>query len=80
MEKLDIKKLGIKGIGFAFDRCHKIYILEDEEDKQNMVELGYHVFSMKGLQSAWDNSCSLRFISNAKLDTRFVEQGQYSKY
>ena len=31
----------ILGKEFAFDGCHKIYIIEDDDDKKMAIEYGY---------------------------------------
>ena len=59
---------------FAYDGCHKIYLLEDAEDMNDAIENGYNIYSIDLLQDCYDNSCSLRFISNWKLTTQFVSQ------
>ena len=58
--------------GIAWDTCHKIYILMDDEQVELMREYGYDplittnemsVDEMFLLVEDWyDNSCSLRFI------------------
>lgn len=59
----------------AWDGCHKIYILMDEQEHQKMIGYGYgdddsmlvridgdiH-FAFGLLQSWYDNSCELKFI------------------
>jgi hypothetical protein len=62
---------GAKGI--AFDGCHKIYVLMDDEQMAEMKECGYdplipaeghttdELLSM--LMEWYENSCGLRFIS-----------------
>lgn len=71
-----MKVNGIEIIGskFAYDGCHKIYIIEDEVDERKALELGYDIFIMDELEDAWNNSCELRFISNWKLNKDYVKQ------
>ena len=71
-----MKVNGIEIIGskFAYDGCHKIYIIEDEVDERKALELGYDIFIMDELEDAWNNSCELRFISNWKLNKYYVKQ------
>lgn len=71
-----MKVNGIEIIGskFAYDGCHKIYIIEDENDERKALELGYDIFIMDELEDAWNNSCELRFISNWKLNKDYVKQ------
>lgn len=65
------------GSSFAYDGCHKIYIIEDEEDLNNAKEIGYKIYDIKYIQDAYENSCELKFISNWKLDTQYVTQFKY---
>lgn len=49
--------------GFAYDGCHKIYLLKSKEDEKKMKELGYELYKMgAGLIQCYLDSCSLRFI------------------
>lgn len=50
------------GDKFAFDGCHKIYILEDEEDRKEAEEYDYKIFDLEQLKEKYNNSCSLKFI------------------
>lgn len=62
------------GDKFAFDGCHKIYILEDEEDRKKAEKYDYKIFDLDQLKEKYNNSCSLKFISNWKLNKSYVEQ------
>lgn len=62
------------GDKFAFDGCHKIYIIEDEIDRKEAEEYDYQIFDLKEIQEKYENSCDLKFISNWKLDKRYVKQ------
>lgn len=59
---------------FAYDGCHKIYLIDDDEDENEMVELGYEVLPIELLISIWEDACPLRFISDVKLTKSFVSQ------
>lgn len=61
----------------AWDTCHKIYVLMDDEQVQKMVEYGYKDDMltkdelttremMNTLQDWYDNACGLRFIEAVK--------------
>lgn len=50
---------------FAWDGCHKIYLLDNGE-------AGYKVLPVSELQRVWDQSCPLRFINNWALDKNYV--------
>ena len=68
---------------FAWDGCHKIYLLDNGDTDKNgengyMLskngEPGYKVLPVSRLQRVWDQSCPLRFISNWTLDKDYVPQ------
>ena len=70
----------INGDKFVWDRCYKIYIIEDEDDMRDCQELwgqlhwGEDIFDIIDLENVYNNSCPLRFISNWKLDKKYVKQ------
>lgn len=64
----------VKGTQFAYDGCHKIYIIEDNEDLKIAKEYGYEIYDIKEIKNAYENSCELRFISNWKLNKQYVKQ------
>ena len=74
MEKVKINGKVVSGIGVGFEGCHKIYILENEEDKKLLIDYGYEIYKLKQLKDIWECSCPLRFISSVDLKTTFVEQ------
>ena len=59
---------------FAYDGCHKIYLIEDDEDEKEAIELGYTIKPIKSIMSIYHHSCPLKFIRNWKLDKAFVSQ------
>ena len=59
---------------FAYDGCHKIYIIEDETDLDKAINTGYNIYPIEILPDTYENSCELRFISNWKLDKQYVAQ------
>lgn len=80
MNKMYVNGIEIIGNTFVYDGCHKIYIIEDENDLKDCTELwgelkaGRDIFDICMLEDIYQNSCDLRFISNWKLDKRYVEQ------
>lgn len=60
---------------FAFDGCHKIYLIESIDDLKEAIVAEYSIYPIEGLELAYMDSCSLRFINNWKLDKTFVLQG-----
>ena len=47
---------------FAFDDCHKIYLLNNINDLTEAKKLGYTIYSIEDLIECFIYSCSLRFI------------------
>jgi hypothetical protein len=51
---------------FAFDGCHKIYLMTSNEGKQDMLNNGWvetDFYSIDKLEEVFYNSCGLRFIN-----------------
>ena len=61
---------------FAYDGCHKIYILESKNDRDEAQDCGYDILPIENLRKAFSKSCGLQFISNWKLSKHFVDQFQ----
>lgn len=78
--KLFINGKEVKGNRFVWDNCHKIYVIEDNNDLIDCMEKwgtlvnGTDLFDITEIERIWDNSCSLRFIENWKLNTIYVSQ------
>jgi len=64
----------VNGDKFAYDNCHKIYIIEDQTDIEEAKEIGYDVYPIENLKEIYEHSCELRFISNWKLTKNYVTQ------
>ena len=77
--KINNKKVITNG-KFAYDGCHKIYILEDDEDEKKAIEYGYGILHLKDLEWIWGISCGLRFINNWKLDKTYVAQCEEAEF
>ena len=72
---MKINNVEVVGNKFAYDGCHKIYIIEDTEDEQKAIDCGYEILNISDLIDTYRNSCELRFVRNWKLDKLYV--GQY---
>lgn len=59
---------------FAYDGCHKIYLIEDQNDQNEAIELDYEILPISQLFDTYLESCSLRFISNWKLNKDYARQ------
>lgn len=74
---MKINGIKIYALTFAYDGCHKIYLIEDEIDEKEAIKSGYSVLPIEKLKETYKDSCSLKFISNWKLDKNYV--GQFAK-
>ena len=71
---MKVNGIEIKAKEFAYDRCHKIYLLENEVDKKEAIEIGYDILPIKLLKAAYDTSCGLKFIETWHDFKRIVAQ------
>ena len=72
---MKINGVDVLGNRFAFDGCHKIYIIEDDNDYNEAVSYGYNIHNINELEHIYRHgTCDLVFISNWKLTKRYVEQ------
>lgn len=71
---LEINGRTVLGNTFAYDGCHKIYILEDIEDTKQAIKNGYKICLIETIEDVYNNSCSLKFINNWKLTEVYAEQ------
>ena len=69
-----INGLFVSAFAFAFDGCHKIYLVEDDYDYNKMRSLGYAIYDIEELPMAWVDTCPLRFINSADLNRTYVPQ------
>jgi hypothetical protein len=65
---------------FAYDDCHKIYILESENDRDEARSAGYDILPIKELEETFNDSCGLQFISSWDLSKHFVDQFQDAEF
>jgi len=73
----------IIGKSFFYDGCHKIYVIEDDEDVNHMKEIGWseeQIYPISYLPTAFYGSCSLRFIHNVKLTKTYVKQFEDAEF
>lgn len=57
-----INNVEINAKSFAWDGCHKLYILNDQKAEKEAKELGYNIYAIDSLLSAFVYSCPLRYI------------------
>ena len=53
---------------FAYDGCHKIYLIDDE-DLVAAEKTDYQIVPIEYLPNVWRASCELRFIRTWKLES-----------
>jgi len=71
---MKINNIEIKADKFAYDGCHKIYLLESKADEIESKKLGYKILPIEKIKEVYANSCPLRFISNWNLKKPFAFQ------
>lgn len=71
---MKINDIEVIGKEFAYNGCHKIYILEDEKDKQEAKDVGYIILPINLISKCYIESCPMRFINNWKLTKSYVKQ------
>lgn len=69
-----INGIPVKGEKFAYEGDYKFYIIEDEQDEKDARKLGYDIYPISEIESVYEDSCDLRFISNWKLDVFYANQ------
>lgn len=80
-----INGVEVKGDKFVWDKCHKIYIIEDNNDLIDCMETwgtlinDVDIFNISDLENIWYKSCPLKFISNWKLDKTYISQDMNHK-
>lgn len=62
----------IKGKGFAWDGCHKIYLLKTPEEIEEALNNGYTIYPIKDLPEIYNRSCPLRFIAYWDLSKPYI--------
>ena len=70
-----VRKLGGKEMkykNFAYDGCHKIYVLANEAEEKEADDCGYQIHPMPEIKDTYDGSCSLKFISFWNLDKQTI--------
>lgn len=70
----------VVGKSFAYDGCHKIYLVENQAELEDAAATGYSIYPVSVLEEAYEDSCSLRFISNWKLDKQYVPQFEEAEF
>lgn len=69
MKCVQINEYDVWADEFAYDGCHKIYLLESEEDKVEAIEIGYQIYPVEDLDFIYRKSCPLKYIDTWKLES-----------
>ena len=77
---MKINNITTKAKKFAFDGCHKIYLLESRKDEAEARDTGYSILPINELETAYEGSCDLRFINNWSLNKSFVAQFEEAEF
>ena len=48
---------------FAYDGCHKIYLIDNEKHRNQAVSYGYDILPIELIEEIYLDSCELRFIN-----------------
>lgn len=74
-QTIKINNFKVRTCGFfAYDGCHKIYILENAKNLKDAIILNYNILKIEKLEEVYNNACNLKFINSWDLTTTFVPQ------
>jgi hypothetical protein len=70
--------LAHSGWQVAFDGCHKLYFLQNEEDVAQAREYEYEIHPASDIKRLYENSCGLKFVNAWSLSDHelCIEQGE----
>ena len=77
MLKINGKEVKTNGY-YAFDNCHKFYILENDDERFKAEGIGYKIYPIEFLEEDLKYSCPLRFINSFNLENTYLIQGEES--
>jgi hypothetical protein len=78
MLRINNEPIKAEGLMFIYDGCHKVYLVTSEAGRRQLLECGWSQDDFRHpseLPAVWEQTCPLRFISDADLNTMYVEQG-----
>ena len=63
-------------LAFAYDGCHKIYLIENLEDVPEVLEHGYKILPIQEIKYIWEeDACALKFIRTWSDLDGVIDQG-----
>ena len=71
---MKINNIDVIGNKFAYDGCHKIYIIENDDNLNEALKYGYGIYDISMIEEKYNESCSLRFIQNWNLNMYYTRQ------
>ena len=78
---MKINNIEISAKHFAYDGCHKIYLIETMEQYWDAQSSEYTVLHISKLKKTFENSCGLRFISSWDLSkSNIVDQCEEAEF
>lgn len=78
---MKINNIEISAKHFAYDGCHKIYLIETEEQRREAQSSEYEVLHISKLKKTFEDSCGLRFISSWDLSkSNIVDQCEEAEF
>ena len=60
---MKLNNVEIKQKYFAFDTCHKIYVLSNQKEMFQAILLDYEIKEIQEIVKTYNKSCGLKFIS-----------------
>ncbi|MFA7709926.1 MAG: hypothetical protein WCY30_02340 [Candidatus Neomarinimicrobiota bacterium] len=73
---MKINGIKIKAKEFAYDECHKIYLIDLLAEKKDAIGFGYIIYPIEKLPDIWERACPLRFIRRWRGCKPIVRQGE----
>lgn len=67
MKRIVINDEEVFANNFAYDGCHKIYLLENSEEEETAKKAGYNIHPVELLEKKYRQSCGLEFINTWNL-------------
>ena len=65
---------------FGFDGCHKIYLCDSEEGREQLIRYEYDLYPIEDLPEVWTRTCPLRFIMSGDLTISYVDQCEPAEF
>jgi hypothetical protein len=76
---MKINGIEVQGKLFAYDGCHKIYIIESDNDLKEALSYGYGIYPIEEIEKVFRDSCGLKFIHPWSLHHNYDYVGQFEK-